>query len=181
MSLREHRAGTGLGAGDRSLTMSFDGASCNVPKAPGTYVLVLRNRRAESVQVGRLGCVATTPGYYLYVGSAFGGGGLRARIAHHLRVSATPHWHIDYLRRRMRPSALCYRTGGSSEEHLWAQRIGSAGEIEVAAARFGASDCACESHLFFSPAPPSLETLRCRRSGNRSRRAPDTGQARTGM
>jgi Uri superfamily endonuclease len=37
-------------------------------------------------------------GYYLYLGSALGLGGLRTRIADRQKPSLRPHWHFDYLR-----------------------------------------------------------------------------------
>ena len=66
--------------------------------SPGTYLLLLACERVARLSIGRLGAMTTRPGYYLYVGSAFGPGGIRARIAHHAGMSASPHWHLDYLR-----------------------------------------------------------------------------------
>ncbi len=51
----------------------------------------------KRLEIGRLGSFNIIPGFYAYVGSAFGPGGLRARIRHHLESVAQPHWHIDYL------------------------------------------------------------------------------------
>ena len=50
-----------------------------VSPAPGTYVLVLRCSSNRTIRVGCLGSIRLRPGYYLYVGSGFGPGGLRAR------------------------------------------------------------------------------------------------------
>jgi Uri superfamily endonuclease len=58
--------------------------------------------------MGSLGRLQLRPGYYVYVGSAFGPGGLRARIEHHARPAVRPHWHIDYLRRYTRLEAVWY-------------------------------------------------------------------------
>ena len=130
-----------------------------LPKESGTYVVVLRNRDRGSVHVGRLGSMATFVGYYLYVGSAFGTGGLRARVSHHLRVSWKPHWHVDYLRRFADPVMVWFQASSSPQEHRWARIINGGDGIEVAVPRFGASDCRCESHLFFSEIPPSLKVF----------------------
>ena len=46
---------------------------------PGTYALMLQADRRQTVQVGRLGQLAVEPGCYVYVGSALGPGGVRAR------------------------------------------------------------------------------------------------------
>lgn len=48
----------------------------------GTYILILSSPARSTIDVGRLGRMTLAHGYYLYVGSAFGPGGLRARIAH---------------------------------------------------------------------------------------------------
>ncbi len=39
-------------------------------------------------EMGRLGRFDIIPGYYAYVGSAFGSGGLPARLGHHLKSTA---------------------------------------------------------------------------------------------
>ena len=65
---------------------------------PGTYALVLASGTKGRVHVVRLGTLQLQPGFCVYVGSAHGPGGLRARLAHHLGPSARPHWHVDCLR-----------------------------------------------------------------------------------
>ena len=64
---------------------------------PGTYALILVSSSDRWIEIGKLGKFLIQPGYYVYAGSAFGPGGLKARIAHHMRISQRPHWHIDYL------------------------------------------------------------------------------------
>ena len=68
-----------------------------LPEAKGTYVLVVSVVQMKRLEIGRLGAYDIVPGFYAYVGSAFGSGGLRARLGHHLESTASPHWHIDYL------------------------------------------------------------------------------------
>jgi len=65
---------------------------------PGTYALILTSHQTGPVRIGRLGTMQVRPGIYLYVGSAFGPGGLEAHLRHHVQPAARPHWHIDYLR-----------------------------------------------------------------------------------
>jgi Uri superfamily endonuclease len=79
--------------------------------APAAYARLLRVRRSRRVRVGRLGTHAFTAGHYLYVGSAFGPAGLRARITHHMKRAARPHWHVDYLRRMARVVDVRYVAG----------------------------------------------------------------------
>ena len=69
-----------------------------LPDQPGTYVLILRVFRPASVRVGRLGRFHFPAGWYAYVGSARGPGGLAARISRHLRSPKPSRWHVDHLR-----------------------------------------------------------------------------------
>jgi Uri superfamily endonuclease len=67
--------------------------------ATGTYVLLLYLAENRTITVGKLGTFDFPMGWYTYIGSAFGAGGLVARLKHHLQPGDRPHWHIDYLRR----------------------------------------------------------------------------------
>lgn len=98
-------------------------------------------------------------GFYLYVGSAFGPGGLRARVGRHLGGQGALRWHIDYLRRVTQPVEAWFCVGSPSCEHAWALALAAAAPYSMALARFGASDCRCPSHLFFMAQPPSPEWL----------------------
>ncbi|MGD0696517.1 MAG: GIY-YIG nuclease family protein [Terriglobia bacterium] len=91
----------------------------------------------------------------MYVGSAHGPGGLRARLAHHLEPTAHPHWHIDCLRARTKPQEVWFCYDRIRWECRWAQRLGTLPGASIPIAGFGASDCACESHLYFFKDRPS--------------------------
>ena len=127
---------------------------------PGTYVLVLSSRSTDLIQIGRLGALQLQSGFYVYVGSALGPGGVRARLAHQLKLSGRPHWHIDYLRLHTRVEDVWYRLDTRRLEHVWAKRIGLAEGASVPLVGFGSTDCGCESHLFFFPQRPSRERFR---------------------
>lgn len=151
-----------------------------LPAASGTYVLILRSRDRGTTRIGRLGRLDVRPGFYVYVGSAFGPGGLRARLSRHLLGTSKPHWHIDYLRRRAEPVAVWFQPDSLPREHRWAKILGRLPGIEPAYRRFGASDCRCETHLFFSEVPPSLEAFRRRlRSAGLSRLFGESGSGGT--
>ena len=95
-------------------------------------------------------------GFYVYVGSALGPGGLRARIQHHLRAAKRPHWHIDYLRARTRLERIWFCYDARCREHQWARILARAERAAKPFVGFGASDCKCESHLYFIRHRPSL-------------------------
>jgi Uri superfamily endonuclease len=108
--------------------------------------------------VGALGRLALQPGFYVYVGSAFGPGGLAALLAHHLRPARTPHWHIDYLRRHAEPREVWF-VEGVRREHAWAGALATLRSATAPLARFGATDCACHTHLLFFPRQPRLDAF----------------------
>ena len=67
--------------------------------ARGTYALLLYLKAHQRTVVGALGAVEFPPGWYLYIGSAHGPGGLAARLARHRRRAGKRfHWHVDYVR-----------------------------------------------------------------------------------
>jgi Uri superfamily endonuclease len=116
---------------------------------PGTYALVLSCASDARIQIGRLGTMHLQRGYYVYLGSALGPGGLRSRIAHHQKLSTRPHWHIDYLRAHTRFSRVWLSHDGSRGEHEWARAMQKVKGATIPFPRFGASDCTCASHLYF--------------------------------
>lgn len=138
--------------------------SATPPDLPGTYLLLLKCLGSTLVSVGRLGSMALHRGWYLYVGSANGQGGLAARLRHHSRPAKRPHWHLDYVQPHLEIAAAWYTTDPASWEHRWAATLAGMDNFQPALVRFGASDCHCAAHLFFTrnrPAPgPFLDQLR---------------------
>ena len=122
---------------------------------PGTYALVLRARRKKRLNIGKLGILNLQPGYYVYVGSAFGPGGLKARIGHHRNKSSQNHWHIDYLSEYLPPNEVWYTHDAAHREHQWAQVLSLAAGASIPLPGFGSSDCRCMSHLYFFSSRPS--------------------------
>ena len=121
-----------------------------IPNSPGTYTLVLRLEYPESIEIGRLGIFEFPAGWYVYVGSAHGSGGLAARIGRHLRDSKVSHWHIDHLRPQDRATEVWYTLGLQKWECEWATAFTQSPGSRIPASRFGASDCACPAHLVYS-------------------------------
>ncbi len=128
----------------------IENKDATIPVQSGNYALHLRLDRDETLPVGRLGQVDFAPGDYLYLGSAWGPGGLRARLGRHLRGDGHPHWHIDALRAVCGVVGYGYAVAGDAhQECRWSQALGGiVGTSYVAG--FGASDCrSCPAHLVF--------------------------------
>lgn len=130
-----------------------------LPPERGTYALVLRCDMPDRLDVGALGRIEIHPGYYIYVGSAMGPGGLRARVSRHLRRAGKCHWHIDYLRRKLPVLEIWYAEADATLEHDWAATIEACDLASIPVPRFGSSDCRCESHLFHCSGTTSLDHL----------------------
>ena len=129
---------------------------------PGTYALVLACHRAAFVWIGRLGTWSVPPGFYVYVGSAFGPGGLSARLQHHQHKPAHPHWHMDYLRAICDLVEVWFTTEAARCEHSWAKAVARLPGAWVPVPGFGSSDCKCQTHLFRFDGMPSVRAFRQR-------------------
>ena len=136
---------------------------------PGTYALLLKLDKQERITIGKLGTFNFPAGYYLYVGSALGPGGLRARLARHRRDSENSpgpsssrrgkklYWHIDYLLQR---AQLVEVWNVASEERLeckWSEVARRLPGAQVLVQGFGSSDCRCPAHLIYFSTRPNRE------------------------
>ncbi len=126
---------------------------------PGTYALILQNHSCAKIEVGRSGEMTFSPGHYIYVGSARGPGGVRARVSRHCRKSKPKRWHIDYISKIMHPVCAWFRYDSKHLEHRWA-RIVSQMPGTSPIERFGSSDCKCLTHLFYTPAMPDFDVFK---------------------
>jgi len=125
----------------------------SITGAAGAYVLLIRLPVALTPEIpGRAGAVLA-PGRYIYCGSAWGPGGLRARIARHLRAGKPVRWHVDRLTEIGAVEEVAVRVGGQECDLVAAFTAGGA---TVALPGFGSSDCRrCPAHLL--AAPPGFE------------------------
>ncbi len=130
------------------------------PRVRGTYILILRLDRRRTLQIGRLGRFRFPAGYFAYVGSALGRGGLGGRLKHHLNPFAPSRWHIDALRKVAHLDQVWLARGEEIQEHLWAALLHESMNGEVPAKGFGSSDCRCLAHLFRFQECPSWDLFR---------------------
>ena len=148
-------------------TASFEAPDSLALAQPGSYLLSLALPGAIHLQIGRLGSFDFPAGLYIYAGSAHGAGGLRARLLHHARIAARPHWHLDFLR----PHAVLVGgwvvmeqdsagkaitnapPGRQPLECRWSQELANLPGARIPAPGFGASDCrsGCAAHLIVLP------------------------------
>jgi Uri superfamily endonuclease len=125
------------------------GQSAKTPPAGrGSYVLLMRLDAPRMLAVGRLGRFDFPAGLYAYVGSAQGSGGLRARVGRHLRADKRAHWHVDALTAHAAIVAVWAVESAERLECAWARILRGMDGVEEPAGGFGASDCACRTHLF---------------------------------
>ncbi|GAB4504141.1 MAG: GIY-YIG nuclease family protein [Anaerolineales bacterium] len=134
------------------------GITARLNVAPGTYILLLQNPLKNNVQIGRWREIEFEAGYYLYVGSAFGPGGVRARVLRHFRSDKSLRWHIDYLRAVTTPLGVWYTHDVVPHEHAWAGILHSIDDLSPIPG-FGCSDCRCKTHLFYTTIEPTPARL----------------------
>ncbi len=124
-----------------------------LPNLPGTYAVSFTLPEALKVSVGRLGYFDFPAGQYVYLGSARGPGGLRARLGRHIRGNGHAHWHIDYLRPHLELRAVGYLFASENLECAWSRSLAAMPGARQPAPGFGASDCiqGCPAHLIAFP------------------------------
>jgi len=130
-----------------------------LPSSPGLYVLFLRLPAPQAITVGRIGCSEFPSGWYAYVGSARGPGGLAARVSRHRRRDKVLHWHVDYLRAHAEPLEVWFVACGAAKECAWAAALAALPGATVPVPRFGSSDCRCHAHLVHFCARPDARTF----------------------
>ena len=143
---------TGAGDAIERLLALLPGAPVTTPAtiaaasdAKGAYVLLAHLGAAQELPIrGR--AWGLEAGWHLYVGSARGPGGMRARLRRHFRPEKSPHWHIDRLTIAA-DTMLALTLEGGVECDIVATLAGS-GWFGAILPGFGSSDCSsCPSHL----------------------------------
>lgn len=132
-----------------------------LPRDPGTYALLLRTHEPVGLQVGKLGSFRLSAGTYVYVGSALGSGGIRARVSRHLRDSRRTHWHLDALLHKCVMEGVCWTIAGDRLECTWVRSLLNLPGAFAPITGFGSSDCSngCPSHLVTLEPQPGIDDL----------------------
>jgi Uri superfamily endonuclease len=131
-----------------------------LPRQLGTYALIYSLGSECRIRVGKLGTHTFPAGFYVYIGSALGPGGLAGRIYRHIGRSSSAgsqHWHIDYLAAKASLLELWTYSNPARREHTWAETLKGLDGALIPVPRFGASDCQCPSHLFLFRSKPDRE------------------------
>ena len=133
-------------SGSKKALISIDREKSDRIDMKGTYCLLIKCRRSQSIQIGKLGVIDFVKGFYLYVGSALNG--IQRRVSRHLKKEKSKFWHIDYFLSKRYVNidqVYCLESDEKIECHI-AEKVGAIAEPVLG---FGSSDCRCRSHLFF--------------------------------
>lgn len=117
----------------------------SAPSTGGAYALMFE--LAEPVIFcGSIGPYQFEPGRYVYAGSAYGPGGMRARVGRHFRRGKAIRWHIDHLVRWAEMLHAVLIEGGVECDIV--RILVATGEFRIPLRGFGSTDCRrCCSHL----------------------------------
>lgn len=111
----------------------------------GAYLLVVSLPASLDLTIPRYQGLALSPGRYLYCGSAYGPGGIAARVARHARREKARRWHIDHL--TVAGEVVLALAFPLASECALVTRLCSAGAC-FPLPGFGSSDCRrCPAHL----------------------------------
>jgi len=121
------------------------GSCVNFIVMKGCYVLLVELPGDIKTTVGKLGSLTFARGYYAYVGSAMNN--IEVRVKYHISNHKRKRWHIDYLLEYGRIVAIYYRESKYRCECELADGLRSRFKPIQ---KFGATDCGCGGHLFYS-------------------------------
>jgi len=120
-----------------------------LPADAGAYALLLGTCEPLALPVPRPNGCTLTPGLYVYLGNAYGPGGIAARVRRHLRPAKRPRWHIDHVLPHAEVRNVLAWPGGS--ECVWRRWLGELGAAAPVRG-LGSSDCrVCPAHLLRVP------------------------------
>jgi len=113
-------------------------------KKHGVYALLIENSKEKELEIGSLGMVHFSKGYYVYIGSAQRG--LKRRIERHYSRNKKLRWHIDYLLNHAKIiDHLSLPLPKKCEEMVALEMQNIFPYIK----NFGSSDTHASSHLFY--------------------------------
>jgi len=113
----------------------------------GVYIALFHLAESREIRVGRFGMFTFPEGVWLYVGSAQRN--LQARLDRHGRKDKKLRWHVDYLSTRAVMLGAIVIPGAKHRECAIAAELGALYQRPIR--NFGASDCRCGGHLFYTP------------------------------
>lgn len=129
-----------------------------LPRVSGAYALCLQFGAGREIVVGHAPPRRLPAGIYVYAGSAYGPGGIRARVARHLSEKAATRWHVDALDAHENAFAVISIPDGNE-----CRIVDAAAEIarsDMPIPGFGSSDCRkCRAHLVWLPERGAIEKL----------------------
>jgi len=111
----------------------------------GSYILIIELPEEQMITIGSRKAICFPRGCYAYVGSAMGR--FKPRLSYHLKGNKKPCWHIDYLLAKASITDIILCETKERIECTIAQAL--KGQFDTIPG-FGASDCKCNSHLFFA-------------------------------
>ena len=129
-----------------------------LPAGSGAYVLLIELKAEVTINLPRRRETVLAAGRYLDCGSAKGPGGIKARVARHMRRDKIVRWHVDQLTTAGQVVGTWVFPGGT--ECALVQCLTG---LSFPFGGFGSSDCrTCPSHLLALPEGmqlPQIETL----------------------
>jgi len=118
----------------------------SLPVERGAYALAIDLPRPLALEIPRFVGSVLPVGRYVYCGSAYGAGGISARVARHCRVDKKLRWHVDHLTRS--GTVVDVLPVAEGRECVLLAAVLATPGAHVPLRRFGSMDCAtCPAHL----------------------------------
>jgi Uri superfamily endonuclease len=139
----------------------------------GVYALVMHLPKDKRLQIGKLGSFYFARGWYVYLGSAHGGGGVRGRTNRRNDAGKPKRWHVDYLRPLAQIHEIWFAALEPEYEHVFADVVSRMIGSSTPVPGFGSRDCSeCATHLFHLDRRPFVAPFRTMVSALDAERSP---------
>ncbi len=123
------------------------------PSLGGAYLLLIDLKKPLTLPQKKFCQKPLEPGFYLYAGSAYGPGGIKARVSRHIKKRKAKRWHIDYITTQATVTEALVIP--QANECAFISQLLENPQIFVPLKGMGSSDCkSCPSH--FLQAPPTF-------------------------
>jgi Uri superfamily endonuclease len=133
-------------------TLQFCANADAAPSAAGAYILQIDLAEKALVTIAGKPPTELPVGRYLYCGSAHGPGGLKSRLARHMRHGKAVRWHIDQLTERGAVIGSWIARDGRE-----CDLVAMLAPLPMPIPGFGSSDCPrCRSHPLYWPIDVSM-------------------------
>lgn len=127
-------------------------------------MLLLHLGKTTEIEIGAIGTRTFKRGFYVYFGTAHGGGGVCKRVGRHARLlgdNKKRKWNVDYFREHATLVEVWFSHAPAEFECRWSKAFSRLSISSVPVKKMGGWDCkTCPAHFYKLSQRPTTSLLR---------------------